>query len=68
MLKNLTEPPAWAAVLVVLDRFRGFTMLHNRALKRHGAPDDPAGGALFLFGLIAATGFAVGWMARALWL
>ena len=35
------------------------------ALKRPRAP-DPLGGALALYSLIAASGFAVGWAARAL--
>jgi len=41
-------------------------MAHSWTQRRHGAPEDPAGGGLALFGFIAAAGFAVGWLAQAL--
>ncbi|MDB5446998.1 MAG: hypothetical protein JWQ97_2315 [Phenylobacterium sp.] len=41
-------------------------MIDGLALKRRGAPDDPGAGALVFFSLIAAAGFAVGWMTQAL--
>jgi|GEM_PF-2251492 len=33
---------------------------------RRSAPEDPLGGAVVFFGLVAAAGFAVGWMTQAL--
>ncbi len=41
-------------------------MIEGLALRRRREPEDPVGGAVMLFGLIAATGFAVGWAAQAL--
>jgi hypothetical protein len=41
-------------------------MLDGLALKRHRDPRDPGADAFAFFSLIAATGFAVGWMAHAL--
>jgi hypothetical protein len=40
-------------------------MIYGLALKRRREP-DPGGGALVFFGLIAAAGFAVGWMTQSL--
>ena len=40
-------------------------MLDALALRRRRAP-DPVGGLLALYSLVAASGFAVGWAARAL--
>jgi hypothetical protein len=33
--------------------------------RRLGGPDDSGSGALLFFSLIAAAGFAVGWLAQA---
>ena len=41
-------------------------MIVGLALRRRGAPEDPGAGALLFFSLIAATGFAVGWLTEAL--
>ena len=40
-------------------------MLNALALRRRRAP-DPIGGAIAFYSLIAASGFAVGWAAKAL--
>jgi hypothetical protein len=39
--------------------------IHALAIRRGRLP-DPVGGALALYSLIAASGFAVGWAAHAL--
>lgn len=41
-------------------------MIDGQALKRRREPEGPFAAALVFFGLIAASGFAVGWMAQAL--
>lgn len=41
-------------------------MMHGLALNRRREPEDPMGGALAFFSLIAAAGFAFGWAAQAL--
>jgi hypothetical protein len=41
-------------------------MTARRAPGNRRAQKDPAAGAFVFFGLIAATGFAVGWMTQAL--
>ena len=41
-------------------------MSDGLALRRRGAPEDPWAGAFAFFSLIAAAGFAVGWMTQAL--
>lgn len=41
-------------------------MTYALALWRRHEPQDPRIGALLFYGLIAASGFAVGWAAQAL--
>ena len=41
-------------------------MFEVQALKRQGAPEDGGVGGVIFFGLIAAAGFLVGWLAQAL--
>ena len=41
-------------------------MVDGLALKRRQAPEDPGAEAFVYFSLIAALGFAVGWLAQAL--
>jgi hypothetical protein len=42
------------------------TMLDAMVLKRRRAPEDPGAGAVLFFSLIAAAGFAFGWMTQSL--
>ena len=40
-------------------------MSHVLAFRRRRQPEDPVAAALWLYGLIAASGFAVGWAIQA---
>jgi hypothetical protein len=41
-------------------------MLDGLAPRRRRGPEDPVSDALAFYGLLAAAGFAAGWMAQAL--
>ena len=49
-----------------VDRLRRVPMNDALALKRRLAPEEPGVGPLLFFSLIAAAGFAVGWMTQML--